>query len=83
MRKDYDHEKKTQDDLLKEARDSRSDADQRPKTRALMEQEAKDVIALREHCDKHIMQKAKRAFEEYSNGGNPWHSRISKTMFWM
>ena len=55
----------------------------RPKPQALLDQEKIDKEVVDKKCEEYVMNEAKKEFEKYRRGGNPWHPNVAKTMFWM
>ena len=56
------------------------------KSAGLEEHEAEDKDKVQKLCDDEVMRRAKEIFYSFRNDGkegNPWHPRLSKTMFWM
>ena len=55
----------------------------RLKSQEEVERENKDRAEVAHAIDKWVMDEAREAFYLHGVGRNPWHGKISKTMFWM
>ena len=55
----------------------------RLKSQEEVERENKDRAEVAHAIDKWVMDEAREAFYLHGVGKNPWHGKISKTMFWM
>ncbi|KAK7186103.1 piwi domain-containing protein [Paraphaeosphaeria sporulosa] len=92
IRDDFDEFKRDHERKLKAAREKdfpppaiskRKLKARQSKDKDLVAREEVDRKKVQKVCDEYIMKKARDEFKRYNKGGNPWHSNISKTMFWM
>ena len=82
-RDDFERFRDDIEQQLRRLREGQFDVRARPKPQALVEQEKVDKAEVEKKCGEYVMSEAKREFEKYRSGGNPWHPNVAKTMFWM